>query len=126
MYYTSLNDYFDNGETEIWYAKYSDWLIWEFKRKPLPCTEEELKETHIHLGNINMTNLNEIFHKLQGDFWSPHGEARELIKSLELYHTSMSVGDIIRFKKKDKAFIVKSVGFQEIKFNASLWKIPHL
>jgi len=117
-HYKSLNDYFDSGDIEIWYAKHSDWLIWEYKNKSLPETEDQLKESHILLGNINITDLNEIYHKLQGEYWSPNGEARELVKSLGLNHTSMSVGDIIKFKAKGIAFIVKNLGFQEIKIES--------
>lgn len=30
---------------------------------------------------------------MQGEIWSPNGEANELIRSKGLFHTSMSVGD---------------------------------
>jgi hypothetical protein len=33
---------------------------------------------------------------LQGEFWSPGGEARMLIERLGLEHTSMAVGDVIQ------------------------------
>ena len=34
-----------------------------------------------------------VFMQMQGEIWSPNGEARPLIKKLGLGHTSMSVGD---------------------------------
>ena len=40
-------------------------------------------------------NKDEIFHTMQGEIWSPNGEARPLIRGLKLQHTSMSVGDIV-------------------------------
>lgn len=33
---------------------------------------------------------------MQGEVWSPNGEARPLIRRAGLHHTSMSVGDIAR------------------------------
>ena len=33
---------------------------------------------------------------MQGEAWSPNGEARELIVSLGLHHTSMSIGDVVQ------------------------------
>lgn len=39
--------------------------------------------------------VDEVFHRMQGDNWSPKGEARGLIGALGLQHTSMSVGDLI-------------------------------
>ena len=39
--------------------------------------------------------LERVFCSMQAERWSPNGEARELIRSKGLEHTSMSVGDII-------------------------------
>ena len=36
-----------------------------------------------------------IFHDMQGEHWSPAGEANPLIRAKGLEHTSMSVGDVI-------------------------------
>jgi len=111
--YNSLNDFFESGNTEIWYAKTSAWFLWETKKLSLPKTEKELKETHILLGNIDLINPHEIFHKFQGEYWSSNGEARDLIIARGLNHTSMSVGDIIKFKINNHALIVKSLGFKK-------------
>ena len=43
---------------------------------------------------IEAESLDEVFSKMQGEIWSPNGEAKPLIKALELSHTSMSVGDV--------------------------------
>ena len=52
------------------------------------------------------------YHWLQGEVWSPNGEARELIDSLEgIHHTSMSMGDIVQVD--DRFFICQMVGFVE-------------
>ncbi len=39
-------------------------------------------------------NLERLFSYMQGDNWSPNGEARSYIESLDLDHTSMVVGDV--------------------------------
>lgn len=36
-----------------------------------------------------------VFNQMQGEVWSPNGEARLLIEYLGLEHTSMSVGDVL-------------------------------
>jgi len=40
--------------------------------------------------------LEKVFFEMQGFNWSPNGEARELIDSLGLNHTSMMVGDVVK------------------------------
>jgi len=54
-----------------------------------------LQNTHVLLGEIKVNNPEDAFNKLQGENWSPYGEARAFIQNLQLKHTSMSVGDII-------------------------------
>ena len=49
---------------------------------------------------------------MQGEKWSPKGEARELIKSKGLRHTSMSVGDVMVVN--GKPLLVDSVGFVDL------------
>lgn len=58
--------------------------------------------------------LDDIYCVMQGDFWSPEGEARELITWRGLRHTSMSVGDLIHNLSLDKLYEVDTVGFKEI------------
>jgi hypothetical protein len=54
--------------------------------------------------------LDEVYRLMQGEVWSPNGEARELIESLRLHHTSMSVGDVV--KLADGTFwILNSIGW---------------
>jgi hypothetical protein len=43
---------------------------------------------------VAVSSLDKVFCEMQGEVWSPNGEARELILSLGLHHTSMSVGDV--------------------------------
>jgi hypothetical protein len=50
---------------------------------------------------------------MQGMFWSPEGQARDLIKGKKLVHTSMSVGDVIKIGSK--VWMVDTVGFYPLK-----------
>src|SRR5262249_47192968 len=45
---------------------------------------------------VEATSLGDVFYTQQSEVWSPHGEARSLIANLNLSHTSMSVGDVVR------------------------------
>lgn len=113
------------GKTAIYYMNSkafrdfnmgSNWLI---KRKLLP-TPETITDTHILLGTIKETNLDRIFYLMQGEIWSPQGEANNLIRKKGLKHTSMSVGDIIH--SRGTFYMVDSTGFYPI-LNLSRVKI---
>lgn len=51
---------------------------------------------------------------MQGENWSPRGEARGLILDLGLRHTSMSVGDIIEDMETGEVWMVDFSGFKKI------------
>ncbi len=56
-----------------------------------------LKDIPLHytfLKDVKALDLERVFCKMQGEIWSPKGEARSLIRKLKLGHTSMSAGDI--------------------------------
>jgi hypothetical protein len=56
----------------------------------------DLLTTHVGLFSaFEADDKEDLFTKLQGENWSPNGEARPLIQSLGLSHTSMSVGDVV-------------------------------
>ena len=88
---------------EVWYVKpgfMRDFLMgheWLLKHTPelIPTAFDKLKKTHVRLATIQASDADEVFTRLQGEYWSPNGEARKLIRSLKLGHTSMSVGDVI-------------------------------
>lgn len=50
---------------------------------------------------------------MQGEIWSPNGEARALIQQKGLQHTSMSVDDII-VDEEGHVYIVDAIGFREL------------
>jgi hypothetical protein len=61
-------------------------------------------------------DIDHVFHTMQGEVWSPNGEARSLIRALGLDHTSMSVGDLVVTEDGD-AFECDMVGWKDIKVN---------
>lgn len=63
-------------------------------RKPPVPRVSTLAETHTELGRFEARDLEDLFVRMQGEVWSPNGEARPLIQSKGLAHTSMSVGDV--------------------------------
>ncbi len=68
---------------------------------------------YVSLGTINTdADLESLFSLFQGENWSPNGEARDLIKSKGLTHTSMSVGDVVR--TGDAYWLVDFIGFKRV------------
>lgn len=118
MQYTSVNDaaiyseILAPGDVAVWYRKnFTDNVLNAISK----ISKESIEKTHIKLGEIaGHENFEEIFNAMQGETWSPNGEARELIKSLGLDHTSMSVGDIIQ-SSSGRLLLVDFAGFAEIK-----------
>ena len=105
--YTTLNDAsklhseLAHGTTEIWYSKGGEFRDMSGGSKYLEKygklpTADTLNKTHTKIGSIDTVDLNRIFGLMQGDRWSPNGEARDLIGNSTAGHTSMSVGDIIK------------------------------
>ena len=59
-------------------------------------TVTEMQSTHVRLCEVEADSLDDAWRQMQAEIWSPNGEARGIIQSLGLTHTSMSVGDVIR------------------------------
>jgi hypothetical protein len=74
---------------------------------------EALHITHKFVKSVEAEDLEDVFYQMQGERWSPNGEARELIRSLGLSHTSMSVGDVIE-DENGHFFMVDMIGFSEL------------
>lgn len=51
--------------------------------------------THRYVTTIDVESLAAVFSYMQGENWSPRGEARPLIAKLHLSHTSLSIGDVV-------------------------------
>jgi hypothetical protein len=100
---------------QIWYMK-PEW----FPRGVMGTQPNatDLAATHVPLKSVTIENstpnpLEYVYHQMQGEIWSPNGEARELIKSKGLQHTSMSVGDVI-VDDVGNAHVVAASGFKAI------------
>ena len=106
------------GPVEIWYMKPetfgnlimgSAWL----EQKGLVPDPNNLQATHVLLGTTILQDPEKIFMKMQGEIWSPYGEARGVIKAKGLQHTSMSVGDII-VMPDGTTYMADIMGFRDI------------
>lgn len=102
---------------EVWYQKEMSFHGFTTGRDPdFRVTREELERTHVLLGcvaapNHKALNIEKLWQGLQGEFYSPGGEARALVRAKGLHHTSMSVGDF--FVLPDgRAAVVAFVGFR--------------
>ena len=101
----------------VWYMKpdyFRDGIMGHdfcFQYDRLP-NKQDLTKTHIHLTDLEVPKekrLDYIFVQMQGEVWSPNGEARSLIEGKGLSHTSMSVGDII--VGNGETYLVDRCGF---------------
>lgn len=135
MYYDSLNDaqkidtmFAPGNNFEIWFTKSDEFrdfsmglnFLKKYSKKKIPYRVEDLPKTHIKLGSMtgnpslnSEDQIESIYMALQGDMWSPNGEARNLIRGLGLSHTSMSVGDII-VTNDGKLYFIDSFGYKEL------------
>jgi hypothetical protein len=103
---------------EVWYAKEPTFHVTD---EDVASIRRGLAKTHVLVKTLPISNsedksfhLKEIFRYMQGHIWSPNGEARSLIRSLGLHHTSMSVGDVIFDSNEGKYYVVDMVGFRTI------------
>ena len=123
--YTSLNDAahyrpeLAEGPTEVWYVRpqYGRDLrmgldFVQSERPDLVPNQRNLPATHVLLGEISETNPEKVVQLMQGEVWSPHGEARNLIQNKGLAHTSMSVGDVVR--KGNDIYFVDTFGLRRM------------
>lgn len=102
---------FSEGTTEIWYWKQEfarEFLLENFGQ----IDPSNLSKTHSLIFKVDETNLESIYYKMQGEIWSPKGEARELITKSGTGHTSMSVGDIIKIG--NSVYVVSGIGFKKL------------
>lgn len=106
------------GSTQIWYIKdeyFRDAMV--IFRDKESISIDELEKTHVLLGSVDETDPEEIWVAMQGEHWSPNGEARNLISSKGLSHTSMSVGDVIVLGHD--VFVTAFSGFDTIRLVGS-------
>jgi hypothetical protein len=95
---------------EVWYAK---------RLGDMPATAEELAQTHVHLLTIHQPSKERIYTALQGEHWSPNGEARPFLEAVGLWHTSMSTSDILVVQDllapgTKRVMVCTALGWEEI------------
>lgn len=115
--YDSLEDVYPPGDSKIYYVKSEflrdmgegfDWLEQHGK---LPNIDD-LGSQYVLVGTVQESDLEKIYSMMQGDIWSPAGEAKVMINALGCGHTSMSVGDII--ETKGTFYFLDSHGFKKL------------
>jgi hypothetical protein len=118
--FQSLNDAGDAyspGNTEIWYwhedlgRDFTMGYKW-IRDHNVPFDPNNLEQTHALVGKIAETDPETVWSLMQGEAWSPAGEAYGFIQRLGVGHTSMSVGDIIRVN--NKTLMVDKAGFTDV------------
>ena len=115
--FKDLSDAYEPGPTEVWYWKDDmgrDMMMGKnflIKYNKMPDSAN-LAATHVKLGSVKETNPEKVFHMMQGEIWSPEGQARDFIQASGTGHTSMSVGDIVVVN--GKALMVDRFGFTPI------------
>lgn len=77
-----------------------------------PILEGE-NATHVRIPvTLEADSLNEVYEQMQGENWSPNGEAFDLIRSLGLEHTSLTVGDVVVDMNDDHAWMCENNGWR--------------
>lgn len=82
-----------------------------FKIDPFDSTPCKLEEGWVPVMELEASDPDMVFMAMQGENWSPNGEARQAIEDLGLSHTSMMVGDVIENLDTGRMIVVESVGF---------------
>lgn len=102
------SNHLEEGKVEIWYQK--NWMDTYSDKNAID--PDNLEATHAHIGNIDAEDEEDAFCQMQGENWSPRGEAVDFIVEQGLMHTSMMVGDVIVID--GRKFRVDSFGFSEV------------
>lgn len=77
-------------------------------------TISNLIETHVRLRQVEAGDLSQVWHFMQGENWSPNGEAVDQLKALGLNHTSMSVGDVMKIDRTGEYWETTEDGWREL------------
>jgi len=99
FYATSLRDYSFGQEVAV---------------KEFGAPSPKRNVTHKLLGTIDASCVDEAWQMMQGEFWSPRGEASTMIKLLGIGHTSMAVGDVVLDNETGEAHFVECCGFSTV------------
>jgi len=55
--------------------------------------------------------LEVVYYIMQGEVWSPNGEARDIVEECAVWHTSMTVGDLVIDQETGEVWVVADFGF---------------
>jgi hypothetical protein len=79
-----------------------------------PQSLEDFEEKYEYVKSVDQfSSVDQVFWHMQGENWCPYGEARYMIRSLGLRHTSMSVGDLVR-TSDGRIYLCAEIGWEEI------------
>lgn len=113
------DDRYGSGRTQIFY--FNKGLFSKFSRGTrgldLNAVLADLGNTHTRIGRVNETDLSKIFNMMQGEVWSPNGEANTMPAMSKTGHTSMSIGDVIMLPN-GSAYMVDFSGFTNLEDGA--------
>ncbi len=92
-----------------------------YRKTPTFMPDKDLKiadvfnpEIFAEVREIEAESLSKVFYLMQGDVWSPKGEARDLVISLGLRHTSMSCGDVAIDVEENKINQCDVIGWKPV------------
>lgn len=93
-----------------------NYQVW-YKRNYIQDTEQALEDfanCYVPIMRLEAEDLEDVFIQMQGEMWSPNGEARQAIRDFQLDHTSMSIGDVVENLDDGTWSEVLGFGFQDI------------
>jgi hypothetical protein len=70
-------------------------------------------QKYVFVKEIEASDYDDAYFQMQGENWSPNGEAQPLLYAKSLHHTSMSVGDILETEEGTLIMVV-GCGFKEV------------
>lgn len=75
---------------------------------------KRIVDTHVVFDKIEADDPEQVFARMQGEVFSPNGEARHWVERLGLDHTSMSVGDVVENCQTGEFDLVMPFGFSPL------------
>lgn len=94
-----------------------DWdLETPFGKEALGTTHRKVREVTVECGSTE-AGLEQVFMQMQGEVWSPNGEARAMIEELGLWHTSLSTGDVV-LDDEGNVWTCMFVGWKKVETDA--------
>lgn len=96
----------EKANYRVWYAKNPTFFTND------KLTKADVAESHVAVCELFASCMEAVFSYMQGEIWSPNGEAGPLILRLGLHHTSMSVGDVVENIEANQFYEVVMIGFR--------------